>query len=232
MKSNLKSALMLGMLLATGVASADTIFFSGSVGSPGVAGDWENVPQTQGTGNQAGEYVVTDTLDGDITFGMLNSSNLPTGTLVTISEHQSATQDLYVVNFDFSQATLVAGQYYDVTYDMQLTGSEFVKSVSVDTTTPTPGSYADKVLYDVGGNIISPVITSTNGVPSGSFVLLGQNQYVAVHEEFGIDSTGVMSSATNTFAVGDVTTSVPEPVTLSLLGLGLAAFGARRRFAA
>ena len=239
MKTKLASALMLGALLATGTASA--ALFSGS--DAGWAGSY------------GGSGQVYDNVDGDVVFAY-EASSLPLNTVISINELQTATADFYTVNLNFtglSGGALATPGTYDISYwiDTSRTyafdgtnwndtgaSSEYIYKVSVGADVPgaTPGVDITKTLYDPSfgaGSLPAAWIGQlvSNSGSSPVFYTTGQPQGFYVTDHIVIGSGGYLASTTNTFEVRDIPPA-PEPVTLSLLGLGLAAFGARRRFAA
>ncbi len=75
-------------------------------------------------------------------------------------------------------------------------------------------------------------ITDMSGITPGSFVVNDKNYYFAADIMGTTGKTGVVAApalTTTTISSGGTTSSVPEPATLAVLGMGLLALGQVRR---
>ena len=233
------SLLMAGAMMASGNASA--YFWSGTVT------DWIN---GTGTLNPAGPPpsqvagTITDE-DGDInfTFGGLSGDLAGTGDWidVVLDEVEIGGVDLYTVNFDFNFLD-ENSPFFDVGYtgnggniEYSMTvippSNEWITSVALDSETDgNIGEYVTKDLYDssfTGTPFLTLTSTNGNTAPLG-----GGHEYFDPRKSVYVKDTlysngAIITHVDNEFDVS----SVPEPMTLTLMGIGLAAFGARRRFA-
>jgi hypothetical protein len=106
---------------------------------------------------------------------------------------------------------------------MVSSGDEYIGSAKLNTIITGSGATATKVVSDILTSTLLTTLTSTNGIPDGPNFF---NKSTAIH----VNDT--FFSGTNAH-FDDIhynfTAAVPEPMTL--MGIGLAAFGARRRFA-
>ena len=222
------SVLMAGALMGSGTASA-IVFATGTYN------DWVGATMTLfGGATQVGS-TVTDA-DGDMT---LTAASALTGDLighgdliaVTLAEVEVNGVDLYTVSFDFHGFN--GGDGYNGTggnieYSLtSLAPDEWIASARLDTdvTGGLATTIVTKDLYDnpdfTNGHFLQ--LTSINGQQDP---LVGHASFDARQTVYVKDTlTGGGAYITHV----DNQFDVPEPTTMIMLGLGLAAFGYSRR---
>ena len=203
LKAAIASFLVMGMLLIGGRAEAALIT------STTVAG-WALLPGA----------TIPDTFDNDAAWTLTGFSAGLGLTAVTITEVEIAGVELYTVAYDFGVILggLTPGTNVFIDYTMTITGDEHFVGVSLDSTVPgqTPEVTVTKF---VTGGANNTTLTSIAGNPVGPNSISGQ--LVNIHETFVVGTDGFLSGATNTFTVA----SVPEPMSLILIGIGLIGLG-------
>jgi hypothetical protein len=224
------SLLMAGAMMASGTASADTIF-------SGTLAQWIG----QGTirDNDNDMDIKWETASGDILANLGVWSNWID---VAMVEQEVGAVDYYSIEFAFNpdEGSPFAAQggystnggdfrYSLITVDTD----ETINSVRLDSDVLDNVERITKDVYDkdpaLGGTLLLPQLVSDSGVPDpndGSHYHFAPSSSVYVVDTLSANG-GLIYSTSNQF---DVET-IPEPMTLTLMGIGLAAFGARRRFA-
>lgn len=209
----LKSAVN-AMIIAVGLITssstlAGTFLWTGSVN------DWST----------AGAITTTD---GDITFDYISNGGSfdAANTMVTLQELELNGQDYYDVGFSYSG--LAGGTYagggdirYSMTAHQILMTNVLFDTVKVGSGT---GLTATKDLFDLSAGSPFLTLTSTDGSNTG-YQYFDARNYIEVLDTFGIAANAAYQDSHNNF------TLVPEPVSLSLFGIGLAALRFTRRAA-
>ena len=229
------SVLMASALMGSGAASATTVW-----GASGTLADWENGTMTlvdygYGSGSQSsagGVGTITDG-DGDMTYtasaltaltgglATLGAANI----LVGLTEDEVGGKDLYTITFA-SRGLLgyTGANGATISYNItSLSLEEPINSAAFDTTVVDTLETATKQLYDIGATTPFLTLTSIYGAPdpvNGEYYFPGR-QSINVVDTLNPNG-GNIKSISNQF-------NVPEPTTLIMLGLGLAAFGYSRR---
>ena len=252
------SVLMAGALMGSGTASAFTDWsWTGSlddwskdspIGGLGGTGILDSNPPQPIYGTSSAPV----SGDGDTKFTFLNYDGglSLTGTAVTLTEEEIGGRDIYNVGFSWvaSQHSGMIG--YSVTSDeINKVALDSVISVSGDVSKyiySSEAAYAtarDLYLSDVAGSV-----SITNGLYSsgalltqnslngshdpvgGGFTTIPQNSTIWVLDVINSGSTGTGTTGVNIKDIhNEYTVTVPEPTTMIMLGLGLAAFGYSRR---
>ena len=229
------SLVMAGALMASGSASAG-VFASGTIN------DWINGTLTLFDGaTQAADGTVTDA-DGDALFqytglwadgttlGLSGDlSGFESDVLVTLSEFELLEGDNYSVDISYLPIDGVTGNG-DYQYKITALGLEKLTSVSQDST--TVGSVENVKLTLSAAADGSGTFYTSNSFAGAPVPLAGHNTYAARSSLYATGlltaNNGVITATSDQFDVS--IPKVPEPMTLALMGIGLAAFGARRRF--
>lgn len=211
MNTKLKlSVLMLaGSLMVSGAASANTVW-----SWTGTAADWAAGSVVDGDGD------TTFTLDTAITtpgwFDAINTQDLGT---VTLKEEEVNGRDLYNVGISWSTNGQTTGT---LAYWIQ-TVDEAISLSALDSVVSGSGVVTKRV-YDAATNALLLTLTSTNGSRDPS----GANAYASLGGDYQhlyvVDTiiSGTVNDIHNEF-------TVPEPASLSLLGIGAIAAMKRRR---
>ena len=214
-KATIGGFLVAATLLISGVAGAAVI------AAPADINAWNAI-----VGPPAKTFVDSFDFDSSWTLGAFSPGIGAAGLAVT--EQEIGGKDVYTFAFNFNTVGggLAPGASVFVDYSMKLINTpEFFSTASLDSTVPgqTPQVTVTKVIT---GGTNDTTLTSIGGVPGGPNAISGQ--LVNIHETFVVGANGFLSNATNTYTV-----QTPEPLSLFLLGIGLAALGfARRRSAA
>jgi hypothetical protein len=174
--------------------------------------------------NGGGANIILDSLDSDSKFIFTSTTLAPT-TPITITEEEIGGVDRYAITTG-SSATggLATGSSIDYTIQTLPVGGtqEFFTAVKLDTDT-TIGSVTSTTKTVTGD--FSGLLTSISGAPQ-TVNIPGSNVYNLNIVDAFTASNGGLNSVTNSF---EISNTVPEPMTLSMMGLGFAAFGYSRR---
>lgn len=185
-----------------------------------IPGDITDGPPPPNTGTVNGPLGVNSG-DGDTTF-TINTNTFDPATTVTLSEHETSSLDYYNVGLDFS--TTAAGD----------TGPGML-GYTVDTT--DPGGLSGTQLG------VIPAFGSAANVTKEFFTSYAAYQandapFLTLTSLNGSTESGAFASRQSFFVLDTVNSGtvedihnhfVPDPGTLSLLGIGMVGLGARRR---
>ena len=254
-RMKLSAILMAGGLLASGAASAATVF---EWGWSGTLADWANnggiIDRANGPAPQTAPNIADPTYgtvlqhggDGDTTFtldpvhsGWLSPVGSATGPWtdvgepdtghVTLKEEEVDGRDLYNVGIGWAQAQGSGTLAYTIS-----TIGELLTTAALDTVVSLVGDVSKYIYADA-----STYIVDLNANTLGAHSLLTLHSVDGARDPASPDLTSFGARASiyvvdriNSGAINDIHNefSVPEPASLSLFGIGLAAaFGRRRR---
>ena len=240
----ISSLLMAGAFMGSGTASAIPFTIAS-----GTLSQW-----AAGTGLTLGSGVTQAV--GDITYAnhveaTINPSTYLSGDLassltgaadyITLA-FSEVTPNLYAMIYTFmttpnpSSLTTVSpffvngGGYTtnggDIEYTLKSLNANLFNAVKLDSTVainPAVTSTVDKDVYDLSNNVLA-ALQSISGTPDplSSFAPFAPSQSIFVRDTYNATG-GIIASSQNQF------TTIPEPMTLIMLGIGLLGFGYSRR---
>lgn len=223
MKLLASSLLMAGAMMASGTASA-FVFASGTVSQ------WQAGTMTLfGGATQVAGVITDDDQDMNFTWGSLSGdlAGLEADVVVTLDEVEVGLIDYYDVGFDFSgigDEGGFTGASGGINYSLTIVPGtdESITSAAFDTAVLGSGSSATAEL----GSPLFLTMLSTNGErdPAQGDYYFPAKSSITVQDTFTTNGAGLYDDAHNYF---DVT--VPEPMTLIMMGIGLVGLGYSRR---
>lgn len=228
------SVLLAGTLMASGTASAALEYLW-----QGTLTDWYNssdnglhsvVDDGKVTGYPHPLYgSATLSGDGDTTFTYISSTFLDPNngnaigdvTNVTLKEEEfnNGAIDLYNVGFGWGASQSVG----EIRYSISTTDSSGFNLVGLDTVVGNTTGNVTKYLYsDLG---MTQLILSLNSLNGAHNPLAGLSSFSGLQTIYVKDviNSGIINDIHNEFS------SVPEPLTMTLMAMGLAALTVRRR---
>jgi len=221
------SALLIagGALVAGQAAAAPIIFYTGTIGS--WAGDSPVDDSTLPGGDPSGG-------GADAKFTLTDNGGLSNATIVTISEDDLGGGFEQYEVIIHSDTGVVIPTPSSFQYDIELLGTNHrfdAGKLSPSTAfTADPNQYAFNAYVNsntLGG---SPELLHLTGNGSGGTQGLFHDTSIHVRNTISFSGPGAnVNAVSNSFVVEHYTPSLPEPVSLSLFGIGLAAMGVIRR---
>jgi len=221
--------LMASALIASGTAYALTIY-------PIYAGTLDNWGLVNTITDTDPDHDMTFTLNG---FGGLNAAYVD----VTIMEIQDAgANDLYDIAYSFNTTNPLSpysrsfgyiGSAGFIAYTMATTDNshDLIDGVRLDSSSIGRGELVTKDIFASKGGSLLATLTSISGQPDPIYPLQLHYFHTPTNTVYVVDNldskSGIIHSVSSQFDP----ISVPEPMTLTLMGIGLAALGVRRRFA-
>jgi hypothetical protein len=220
MKNKLTSAcLMAAGLILSGAASATPWSWSGTLAEWAAAG--------------AGSGQILDG-DGDVMFKLYPTTTLPDGigNYVTLSEFSIGARDYYDVGVSWDASTGFGSGYAGsdkLEYGIMINGvaADLITATSFDTVVAGTGLVAQMSLLDLPAATVFVSLSSVDGgnTPVSSYLDFSPRTQIGVQNNFQPSLDGVYLDAHNSFVV-----AIPEPTSVSLLGIGvLGLFLTRRR---
>ncbi len=229
------SLLMAGALIGSGTASAAFLIATGTMtewqngtlfANPGVIINPNEIIYT----NVIEATIAPPTLSGDL----LTLPNAADFITLTFSE---VTANLYTMIFNFDTVGVDSpffngGGYTtnggDIEYTLKSLNNNVFNAVKLDSTVainPTAGiTTVNKDVYDLSNNLLV-ALQSDAGIPDPLLLLapFTPSQSIFVRDTYNANG-GIIASSQNQFS-----TTVPEPTTIALMGLGLLGFAASRK---
>jgi len=171
--------------------------------------------------------------DGDMAFQLFNTTDIPDGQndYITLSELEIGGVDYYDVGVNWDAETGFANGYAgggQLVYSMSVLGNnEAITSAALDSIITGTGTTALKILRDLPANTLIANLSSFDGSrdPATGYTSFAGRSVIGVQDIFQPSTSGVFQDAHNSFTVVDV----PEPMSLALLAIGLAALGVSRQ---
>ncbi len=201
-KKKLGVLLMLSMLLVASTSWASWL---------GTIADWQAAPSQ------------TITLGG-ANFKYKNTS-LATDTNVTLNDLPSGGLLTYSVVIGGSNK-LLNGLFFD--YTIALNGTYKFLTQQINSTATLPIESYSYALMQVNADT---TIESVQAAPFGPVVITGNPSAITIHDTYVTGDGAQIDSVTNSFTTNqpEQPSSVPEPSTFALLGLGLGAMAFARK---
>jgi hypothetical protein len=220
MKTKLTSALLLaGGMILSGAAGATTWSWSGTLTEWAAAG--------------AGSSQIVNG-DGDVMFTLFPTTTLPdgSGAFVTLSEFSIGALDYYDVGLSWDPATGYPSGYAGgdkLEYSIMINGASAhqISATSLDSVVAGTGTVAQMSLLDLPSAAVFVSLSSVDGgnTPVSSYLAFSGRSQIGVQDNFQPALNGIYQDAHNSFVV-----AIPEPASISLMGIGLLGlFLARRR---
>jgi hypothetical protein len=180
----------------------------------------------------AGAGMVADG-DGDSVFKLYNTTDIPDGVggFVTLSETEIGGVDYYDVGLTWDASTGYAGGYGgggQLVYSLAVLAgnSERIVAAAIDSAITGIGTAALARFYELPANSFITNLSSFDGAhdPIHGYAAFSPRETVGVQYTFKPSTTGVFQDAHSSFV-----TSVPEPASLALWGIGLLGLALTRR---
>lgn len=208
MKTKLGGILIAGGLMVSGIASAAPVACS----SLATTDDWAN----------AGSCIDPDE---DMLFIFEGyAGTFPHATAFSATEIEIGNTDFYDIGFDWHPNGWTGGG--GIAYTMTSLTDELISSANFDTDI-LGFTHATKQLFDIESPTPFLTLTSNNGqhdpIGGGEYFFPGRSSLYVV-DTFDLSTNGTFLHSDNSFNA-----TVPEPASLSLFGIGLAAIFGRRR---
>jgi hypothetical protein len=240
----ISSLLMAGALMGSGTASAIPFTIASGTLSQWVAAS--GLTLGLGVTQAAGDITYANHVEATINPSTYLSGDLKTlagaADYITLA-FSEVTPNLYAMIYTFmttpnpSSATTVSpffvngGGYTtnggDIEYTLKSLNANLFNAVKLDSTVainPAVISTVNKDVYDFSGGSLLAALLSKSGAPDplSSFAPFTPSQSIFVRDTYNATG-GIIASSQNQF------TTIPEPMTLIMLGIGLLGFGYSRR---